>query len=98
MVEEGGVTCWNSIVEIVFSKLQRSHATMNKDTVVRFRKKDEVVDPLVELLRNGAHELISRAVEEELRVFLEQQAGRRDAGCGRIMTRCRRGSGERDNP
>ena len=27
---------------------------MNKDTVVRFRKKDEVVDPLVELLRNGA--------------------------------------------
>ena len=49
---------------------------MNKDTVVRFRKKDEVVDPLVELLRNGAHELISRAVEEELQVFLEQQAGR----------------------
>ena len=45
---------------------------MNKDTVVRFRKKDEVVDPLVELLRNGAHELIGRAVEEELRVFLEQ--------------------------
>jgi hypothetical protein len=30
-------------------------------------------------LRNGAHELISRVVEEELRVFLEQQAGRREA-------------------
>ena len=52
---------------------------MNKDTVIRFRKKDEVVDPLVELLRSGAHELISRAVEEELQVFLEQQAGRREA-------------------
>ena len=39
---------------------------MHNDTVVRFRKKDEVVDPLVELLRNGAHELIGRAVEEEL--------------------------------
>lgn len=52
---------------------------MHNDTVVRFRKKDEVVDPLVELLRNGAHELIGRAVEEELRVFLEQQAGRREA-------------------
>ena len=56
---------------------------MNKDTVVRFRKKDEVVDPLVELLRSGAHELISRAVEEELQVFLEQQAGRREAN-GRL--------------
>jgi hypothetical protein len=52
---------------------------MRNDTVVRFRKKDEVVDPLVELLRNGAHELIGRAVEEELRVFLEEQAGRREA-------------------
>ena len=30
---------------------------MHTDTVVRFRKKDEVVDPLVDLLRNGAHEL-----------------------------------------
>lgn len=56
---------------------------MNKDTVVRFRKKDEVVDPLVELLRNGAHQLTSRAVEEELQVFLEQQAGRREAN-GRL--------------
>lgn len=53
---------------------------MHNDTIVRFRKKDEVVDPLVELLRNGAHELIGRAVEEELRVFLEQQAGREADG------------------
>jgi len=56
---------------------------MNKDTVVRFRKKDEIVDPLVDLLRNGARDLISRAVEEELQVFLEQQAGRREAN-GRL--------------
>ena len=52
---------------------------MGNDTVVRFWKKDEVVDPLAALLRNGAHELIGRAGEEELRVFLEQQAGRHDA-------------------
>jgi hypothetical protein len=30
-----------------------SHATMRQDTVVRFRKKDEVVDQLTELLRSG---------------------------------------------
>ncbi|MGH8528468.1 MAG: IS256 family transposase [Nevskiales bacterium] len=52
---------------------------MRNDTVVRFRKKDEVVDPLTQLLRTGARDLIRVAVSEELGVFLEQQAGRRDA-------------------
>ena len=51
---------------------------MRNDTVVQFRKKDEVVDPLVELLRNGAHELIGRAVDEESGASLEQQAGQRE--------------------
>ena len=27
---------------------------MHQDTIVRFRKKDEVIDPLTELLRRGA--------------------------------------------
>ena len=38
------MTCWNSISEIDFSVHERSHANMRNDTVVRFRKKDEVVD------------------------------------------------------
>ena len=56
---------------------------MSKDTVVRFRKKDEVIDPLAELLCRGARELIGQAVSEEFEVFLEQHAQRRDAG-GRV--------------
>ena len=52
---------------------------MRNDTVVRFRKKDEIVDPLTQLLRAGARDLIQAAVSEELGVFLEQQGGRRDA-------------------
>jgi len=51
---------------------------MHQDTVVRFRKKDEVVDPLAELLRRGARELIGQAVTEEFEVFLAQHAARRD--------------------
>ena len=52
---------------------------MHQDTVVRFRKKDDVVDPLTEVLRRGARGLIVRAVSEEFEVFLQQHAERRDA-------------------
>ena len=52
---------------------------MRQDTVVRFRKKDEVIDPLTQLLRRGARELIGQAVSEEFEVFLERHAGERDA-------------------
>ena len=52
---------------------------MQQDTVVRFRKKDEVIDPLAELLRHGARELIGQAVSEEFEMFLARHAGRRDA-------------------
>ncbi len=41
---------------------------MQQDTVVRFRKKDEVIDPLAELLRHGARELIGQAVSEEFEI------------------------------
>lgn len=51
---------------------------MHQDTVVRFRKKDEVVDPLAELLRRGAKKLIEQAVSEEFELFLEHHAERRD--------------------
>lgn len=52
---------------------------MPQDTVVRFRKKDEVVDPLTQLLRRGARELIGQAVSEEFEVFLQRHAAARDA-------------------
>ncbi len=51
---------------------------MQKNTVIRFRKKDEAIDPLTELLRHGARDLIERAVAEEFDVFLQQHADRRD--------------------
>jgi transposase-like protein len=52
---------------------------MHQDTVVRFRKKDEVIDPVAELLRRGAKKLIEQAVSEEFEVFLERHGERRDA-------------------
>jgi len=67
------VTCWSSIVEVDFSVHDSSHATMSQDTVVRFRKKDEVVDPLTELLRVGAQQLISQTVGAELLGVFERQ-------------------------
>ena len=51
---------------------------MRNDRVARFRKKDEVANPLAELLRKGALELIGRAVDEESGASLEQQAGQRE--------------------
>jgi transposase-like protein len=60
---------------------------MGQDTVVRFRKKDEVVDPLAELLRRGARELIGQAVSEEFEVFLQRHAERRDAQGRQVVVR-----------
>ena len=60
---------------------------MRNDTVVRFRKKDEVVDPLSELLRDGAQRLISQAVSAELELFLEHHSERRDGEGRRAVVR-----------
>ncbi len=60
---------------------------MHQDTVVRFRKKDEVIDPLAELLRRGAKKLIEQAVSEEFEVFLERHAERRDGGGRQAVVR-----------
>jgi len=81
------VICWNSIVEVDFSVHDSSHATMSQDTVVRIRKKDEVVDPLTELLREGAQQLISQPVTAELKVFLWRYAGRFDEAGRRAVVR-----------
>ncbi len=60
---------------------------MRNDTVVRFRKKDEVLDPLTELLREGAQQLISQAVSTELELFLAHHRERRDAEGRRAVVR-----------
>lgn len=60
---------------------------MRNDTVVRFRKKDEVVDPLTELLREGAQRLIRQAVSVELGLFLEDHAGGLDGAGRRAVVR-----------
>ena len=48
---------------------------MNKTTnILPFRQPSSVDDPLTEILRNGARELLARAVEVELKAFLETTA------------------------
>ena len=43
---------------------------MSEDKVVPFRPKDEIDDPLTEILRAGAKRLIEQAVEAEFSAFL----------------------------
>ena len=48
---------------------------MTKDTVVAFRTPTEFSpDPLTDLLRQGARDLIAQAVEAELNAFLAAHA------------------------
>ncbi|WP_299944893.1 hypothetical protein [uncultured Microbulbifer sp.] len=50
---------------------------MDKNTVVKFTDRQEIADPLIELLRQGARELLQKAVEAELLAFMEEFQGRR---------------------
>ncbi len=45
---------------------------MSKGNVVEFAGREEIGDPLTELLRRGARELIQRAVEAELSEFMAE--------------------------
>ena len=61
---------------------------MTKDTVVAFRAPDGFsADPLTDLLRQGARELIAQAVEAELNVFLTSHADQTDAADRRRLVR-----------
>ena len=44
---------------------------MDKNTVVEFTGRQEEADPLTELLRRGARELLQKAIEAELSTFME---------------------------
>ena len=52
---------------------------MSKDTVVELAGQDTIIDPLPQLLRTGAEQLIYQAVEAELQELLD---GRSD---GQLM-------------
>lgn len=52
---------------------------MNKNTVVEFKGREGYSDPLTEMLRTGAQQLIHQAVELELRELLDQHTDRRTA-------------------
>ena len=48
---------------------------MNENSVVSLRQKDDIDDPLTEILRTGARRLITRAVEVEFDTFLASNCG-----------------------
>ena len=48
---------------------------MNDNRVIALRQKDDIDDPLTEILRVGARRLIAQAVEVEFETFLEATAG-----------------------
>ena len=48
---------------------------MNKSTVVEFKNRDQNSDPLTEMLRTGAQDLILHVVEMELQELLAQHKG-----------------------
>ena len=50
---------------------------MSKNNVVKLTGRDTITDPLTELLRTGAEQLIYQAVEAELLALLAEHAERR---------------------
>jgi len=61
---------------------------MKKDTVVELKKPEVVTeDPLTEICRKGAREMLTRALEDEVERFLEQFDQVRDSSGKRMVTR-----------
>ncbi len=61
---------------------------MKDDTIIGFRKPGEAEkDPLTELLRAGARQLIAEAVEAELVDFLAEYQGQKDSRGRRLVVR-----------
>ena len=67
---------------------RRTICPMTKDTVVAFRAPEGFsADPLTDLLRQGARDLIAQAVEAELNTFLAAHSGQTDAAGRRRLVR-----------
>jgi transposase-like protein len=61
---------------------------MKKDTVVALKKPEMITeDPLMEIFRKGAREMLVRALEAEVEEFLERFENVRDTSGKRIITR-----------
>ena len=69
---------------------------MNENSnVVTLRQRDEIDDPLTNILRSGARELLAQAVEMEAEAFLAAMKGMKlpdgsDAWCGTATAQCGR--------
>ena len=55
----------------------QGHTTIDDSTIINFAGRDAVTDPLTDLLRKGARELLQAAIEAERDAFLAEFAERR---------------------
>jgi putative transposase len=60
---------------------------MTKNNVLEFAGRDAISDPLTALLRSGAQQLITQAVEAELQELLNQYSERRTDGGHAVVVR-----------
>ena len=60
----------------------RRYTAVNKNNIVELEDREQIVDPVTKLLRQGARQLIEQAVEAELEELLAAHSKRRaqDAG------------------
>ena len=64
----------------------RGYATMNKNTVVSLQDREQISDPLTELVRAGARKLIEQAIDIELQALLSQYTGQQtDSGHAAVV-------------
>ena len=58
---------------------------MSKNNVIDF-KKPEIDDPITDILRQGARQLLTAALEAEIDIFLQQYRDTEDGqGCQRVV-------------
>jgi transposase-like protein len=70
------------LVGLVLQHIQptiRGRTTMDDSTIINFSGRDTITDPLTDLLRKGARELLQAAIEAERDAFLAEFAERRTA-------------------
>ena len=60
---------------------------MKKNNVLEFAGRDTIYDPLTDLLRSGAQQLINQAVEAELQELLGQYSDRRTDNGNAVVVR-----------
>lgn len=60
---------------------------MKKNNVLEFAGRDAICDPLTDLSRSGAQQLINQAVEAELEELLGQYSGRRTDDGNAVVVR-----------